>query len=87
MLHISPTNLHLQTAKRISTPQQSKSAIQNSQSFEKHWKNFQEKVRKMGHYQKKDKIERATVLGRRRRDDKKSGIKITALRFQTVGRH
>ena len=49
MLHISPTNLHLQTAKRISTPQQNKSAIQNSASFEKHWKNSQEKVRKMGH--------------------------------------
>ena len=35
-----------------------------------------------------DKTERATGLGRRTREEiSKSGIKLTALRFQTMGRH
>ena len=41
--------------------------------------------RENGPKSKKDYTERATGLGRRTREIQKSGIKLTALRFQTGG--
>ena len=51
-------------------------------------KNFLEKVQKKGPAgRKKDKIERVTGLGRRTRKEIAKWNQMTALRFQTGGRH
>ena len=66
-----------------------KRATQRSLPFRK-WRFREKVVRRMGQKQKKDKTERAKGLRRRTREAEeipKSGIKLTALRFQTGGRH
>ena len=51
-------------------------------------KNFLEKVKKKGPAgRKKDKTERVTGLGRKKREKIAKWIQMTALRFQTGGRH
>ena len=53
----------------------------------KNWKNFLEKVQKKGPAGKKDKTERVTRLGRRTREEIVKWNQMTALGFQTGGRH
>ena len=65
ILHISLTNLHLQTAKKQNTAEQYKKAYRLKK--ENIGRIFSKKVRKTGHQQKKDKAERATGQGRRRK--------------------
>ena len=50
-------------------------------------KNFLEKVQKKGPACRKNKIERVTGLGRRTREEIAKWNQMTALRFQTGGRH
>ena len=80
MLHIPPTNLLLPAAKQ--------------ESYKKAFlltKNIQEffgKVQKNGPAgRKKDKKERVTGLGRRTSEEIAKWNQMTALRFQTGGRH
>ena len=50
-------------------------------------KNFLEKFRRKGQQAEDDKTERATGLGRRTREEIAKWNQMTALRFQTGGRH
>ena len=50
-------------------------------------KNFLEKLRRKGQQAEKDKTERVTGLGRRTREEIAKRDQMTALRFQTGGRH
>ena len=63
--------------------------IQKSLSLnEKYWKNFREKVQENGPAgRKKDKTERVIGLGRRTGEETVKWNQMTALRFQTGGRH
>ena len=81
MLQIPPTNLLLLAAKQ---EPYKKSLSLN----EKYWKNFLEKVQQNGPAgRKKDKTERALGLGGRNREETVKWNQVTALRFQTGGRH
>ena len=50
-------------------------------------KNFLEKFRRKGQQAENDKTERVTGLGRRTREEIAKWNQMTALRFQTGGRH
>ena len=80
MLHISPTNCLLLTAKQ---EPYKKSLSLN----EKYWRIFWKKFRRKGQQAEKDKTERVTRLGRRTREEIAKWNQMTALRFQTGGRH
>ena len=79
MLHIPPTNCLLLTANRSHT----KSLSLN----EKYWRIFWKKFRRKGQQAENDKTERVTGLGRRTREEIAKWNQMTALRFQTGGRH
>ena len=82
MLHIPPTNLFLLAAKQ----EPNKKAYLLTK---KQWKNFLEKVQENGPTgrKKKDRTERVIGLCRRTREEIVKGNQMTALRFQTGGRH
>ena len=66
-------------------------ATQKNLPFGK-WRFVEEKVRRNGPKAEKDNTARATGLGKRTREERdiyiyKRGIKLTALKFQTGGRH
>ena len=80
MLHIPPTNLLLLAAKQ--------DPYKKADLLRKTVEEFSGKS--SGNWtsrQKKDKTERGTVLGRRTREEIVKWNQMTALRFQTVGRH
>ena len=83
MLHILPTNLLLLTAKHEPYQQQQKSLPLNEKYRRIFWKKFGRK----GQQAEKDKTERVTELGRRTREGIVKWNQMTALRFQTGGRH
>ena len=74
---------------QLTSPSCQTGAIQKSLSLnEKHWKNILEKVQENGSAgRKKDKTERVAGLGRRTREEIVKWNQMTALRFQTGGRH
>ena len=62
--------------------------IQKSLSLnEKYWRIFLKKFRRKDQQAEEDKIERVTGLGRRTREDVATWNQMTALRYQTGGRH
>ena len=62
--------------------------MQKSLSFnEKYWRIFWKKFRRKGQQAENDKTERVTGLGRRTREEIAKWNQMTALRFQTGGRH
>ena len=81
MLHIPPTNILLLAAKR----EPSKKAYLLTKNVEF----SEEKFRRIDQQAegKKDKTERVTGLGRRTREEIVKWNQMTALRFQTGGRH
>ena len=80
MLHISPTNCLLLTAKQ----EPYKKAHLSTKYIEEF---FLKKFRRLGQQAEKDKTERVTGLGRRKREEIAKWNQMTALRFQTGGRH
>ena len=80
MLHIPPTSLLL-AAKQKPYKKPSRN--------EKYRKNFWKKFRRIDQQaeKKKDKTERVTGLGRKTREEIVKWNQMTALRFQTGGRH
>ena len=80
MLHIPPTNLLLLAAKQ---DPYKKSLSLN----ERYWRIFWKKFRRKGQQAENDKTERVTGLGRSTRDVMAKWNQMTALRFQTGGRH
>ena len=80
MLHISPTNLLLLTAKQ----EPLKKAYLLTKNIEEFsGKSLEERASR----QTKDGTERVTGLGRRTREEIAKWNQMTALRFQTGGRH
>ena len=79
MLHIPPTNCLLLTAKQ--------EPYKKAYLLTKHIEEFSgKKLRRKGQQAENDKTERVTGLGRRREEIAKWN-QMTALRFQTGGRH
>ena len=54
---------------------------------ERYWRIFWKKFRRKDQQAEKDQIEKVTVLGRRTREEIAKWNQMTALRFQTGGRH
>ena len=80
MPHIPPTNLLLKAAKQ--------EPYKKSLSLDKKIEEFSGKsLEERASMQKKDKTERVTGLGRRTREEIAKWNQMTALRFQTMGRH
>ena len=80
MLHIPPTNCLLLTAKQ----EPYKKAYLLTKNIEEFfWKKF----RRKGQQAENDKTERLTGLGKRTRKEIAKWNQMTALRFQTGGRH
>ena len=80
ILHIPPTNLFLLAAKQES--------YEKAYLFRKNIKEFSGKSSEERTKQaEKDQIERVTGLGRRTREEIAKWNQMTALRFQTGGRH
>ena len=80
MLHIPPTNCLLLTAKQ--------EPYEKAYLLTKNTEEFSEKkFRKKGQQAEKDKTERVTRLGLRTREEIAKWNQMTALRFQTGGRH
>ena len=79
-LHIPSTNLLFLAAKQESYK---KSLSLN----EKYGRIFWKKFRRKDQQAEKDKIERVTGLGRKTREEIAKWNQMTALRFQTGGRH
>ena len=80
MLHIPPTNLLLLAAKQ--------EPYKKSYLLTKHTAEFSgKKFRRMDQQAEKDKTETVTGLGRRTREEIAKWNQMTALRFQTGGRH
>ena len=80
MLHIPPTNL-LPLAAKQESYKKAYLLMKNIEEFS--GKSSEERNSR----QKKDKIERVTGLGRRTREEIAKWNQMTALRFQTGGRH
>ncbi|WP_419629635.1 hypothetical protein [Thiolapillus sp.] len=80
MLHIPPTNYLLLTAKQ----EPYKKAYLLMKNIEEFYK---KKFRRKGQQAENDKTERVTGLGRRTREEIAKWNQMTALRFQTGGRH
>ena len=80
MLHIPPTNCLLPTAKQ----EPYKKAYLLTKNIEEF---FGKKCRRKGQQAENDKTERVTGLGRRTRKEIAKWNQMTALRFQTGGRH
>ena len=80
MLHIPPTNLLLLAAKQESY-RKAYLLTKNIEEF------YGKKFRRKDQQAEKDKIERVTGLGRRTREEIAKWNQMTALRFQTGGRH
>ena len=79
-LHIPPTNLLLLAAKQES--------YKTAYLFTKNTEEFsKKKFRRKDQQAEKDKIERVTGLGRKTREEIAKWNQMTALRFQTGGRH
>ena len=81
MLHIPPTNLLLLTAKQ----EPYKKAYLLTKNIEEF--SGKKKCRRKGQQAEKDQTERVTGLGRRTREEIAKWNQMTALRFQTGGRH
>ena len=79
-LHIPPTNCLLLTAKQ-------KPYKKNLSLNEKYSRIFWKKFKRKGRQAENDKTERVTGLGRRTREEIAKWNQMTALRFQTGGRH
>ena len=80
MLHIPPTNLLLLTAKQ----EPYKKAYLLTKNIEEFsGKSLEERVKR----RKNDKTEKVTGLDRRTREETAKWNQMTALRFQTGGRH
>ena len=76
------------TTDQLSSPNCWTGAIQKSLSLnEKYWRIFLKKFRRKGQQAENDKTERVTGLGRRTREELAKWNQMTALRFQTGGRH
>ena len=80
MLHIPLTNCLLLTAKQ----EPYKKAYLLSKNIEEF---SGKKFRRKGQQAEKDKTERVTRLGRRKKEEIAKWNQMTALRFQTGGRH
>ena len=80
ILHIQPTNLLLLAAKQ----EPYKKAHLSTKYIEEF---FLKKFRRLGQQAEKDKTERVTGLGRKTREKIAKRNQMTALRFQTGGRH
>ena len=80
MLHIPPTNCLLLTTKQ---EPYKKAYLLTKNTEEFFWKKF----RRKGQQAENDKTERVTGLGRRTREEIAKWNQMTALRFQTGGRH
>ena len=78
-LHIPPTNLLLLAAKQ--------EPYKKAYLLTKNIEEFLEKVQKNGPAGRKDKTERVTGLGRRASEEIAKWNQMTALKFQTWGRH
>ena len=89
MLHIPPTNLLLLAAKQEQYKKQEQQQQQKTQSLnEKYLKNFWEEVQENGPAgSKKDMTERVIGLGRRTREEILEWNQMTAMGFQTRGKH
>ena len=79
-LHIPPTNLLLKAAKQ-EPYQKAYLSKKNTEEFSGR------KFRRKDQQAEKDQIERVTGLGRRTREEIAKWNQMTALRFQTGGRH
>ena len=80
MLHIPPTNSLLLTAKQ--------EPYKKTYLLTKNIEEFSaKKFRRKGQQKEEDKTERVTRLGRRTREAIAKWNQMTALRFQTWGRH
>ena len=79
MLHIPPTNCLLLTAKR--------EPYKKAYLLTKNIEEFSGKMRRKGQQAENDTTERVTGLGRRTREEIAKWNQMTALRFQTGGRH
>ena len=79
MLHITPTNCLLLTAKQ--------EPYKKAYLLTKNIEEFSGKFRRKGQQAENDKRERVTGLGRRTREEIAKWNQMTALRFQTGGRH
>ena len=80
MLHIPPTNCLLLTAKQ--------EPYKKAYLFTKNIEEFSgKKFRRKGQQAENDKTERVTAPGRRTREEIAKWNQMTALRFQTGGRH
>ena len=79
-LHIPPTNLLLLTAKQ-------ESYKRNLSLYENFSRIFLKKFRRKDQQAEKDQIERVTGLVRKTREEIAKWNQMTALRFQTKGRH
>ena len=79
MLHIPPTNLLLLAAKQ--------ELYKKAYLLTKNIEEFYGKFKRMGQYAEKDKTERTVRVGRRTREETVKWNQMTALRFQTGGRH
>ena len=76
------------TTDQLTSPNCKTGAIQKSLSLnEKYWRIFWKKFRRKDQQAEKDKIERVTGLGRGTRKEIAKWNQMTALRFQTGGRH
>ena len=80
MLHILPTNL-LPLAAKQEPYKKAYLLTKNIEEFSG------KKFRRKGQQAENDKTERVTALGRRTREEIAKWNQMTALRFQTVGRH
>ena len=80
MRHIPPTNLLLLAAKQ--EPYKKAYLLMKNIG-----RIFRKRFRRMDQQAEKDKTERVTGLGRRTRDEIAKWNQMTALRFQTGGRH
>ena len=77
-----------QATDQLSSPSCWTWAVSKSLSLiEKYWRIFWKKFRRKGQQEENDKTERVTGLGRRTREEIAKWNQVTALRFQTGGRH